>query len=393
MTVALEKSDARADSWYRWHGIVSQPTYRVIEYFKRYGNPVDPTVLDNCSTKAREYAYRAFGPSALVGAVAFLAKHATLPQIGLIFAGLLALEVGRMALHILGCSAQKKNYIHVRGDADEIHSAEPKIMSWNILGFPAGMNYTCGGCIPFRKRFPEIVETIRNESPDIVILQECLMDASVSEAFIKEFTKDYAHFYIHNGPNKFGLESGLLVMTKSFVSEYTFTPFATNDWTMSRGFATLTIPASDEGRPTFAVIGTHMEAGSAPEDAEKRKEQLAQIHAHAESLTVTRVIIAGDLNMDTAKQEERDALSPVLDSIYAPEGLETCTTELNKIRYPDDNSPPKEWIDQISVIRRSGAPVRVLPEFKVIPAYQRVNGRIDSKTALSDHNAAVATFK
>jgi len=389
MTVDLEKSDARAESWYSWHGIVSQPTYRVIEYFKRYGNPADPNVLDNCSTIAREYAYRAFGPAALIGAVAYLAKHVTLPRIGLIFAGLLALEVGRMALHILGCSAQKKNYIHVRGEAAEIHSAEPKIMSWNILGFPAGMNYTCGGCIPFRKRFPEIVKTIRSENPDIVILQECLMDASVSETFIKEFKKDYAHFYIHNGPNKFGLESGLLVMTKSFVFEYTFTPFQTNDWTMSRGFATLTIPASNEGRPAFAVIGTHMEAGSAPEDAEKRKEQLAQIQAHAKSLNhVTTVILAGDLNMNAAEP----VLGEVLDDYYV-HGLETCTTELNKIRYPDDKSPAKEWIDQVAVIKRSEAPERPLTDFKVIPAYHRVNGRIDSRTAISDHNPVVATFK
>src|ERR1700733_541898 len=117
MTVDLEKSDARAESWYSWHGIISQPTYRVIEYFKRYGNPVDPNVFDNCSKKAGEYAYRAFGPAALMGAAAFLAKKATLPQICLLAAGLLALEVGRMALHILGFSAQKRNYIHVRGEA------------------------------------------------------------------------------------------------------------------------------------------------------------------------------------------------------------------------------------------------------------------------------------
>jgi exonuclease III len=391
MTAALEKSDARANSWYRWHGIVSQPSYRVIEYFKRYGNPVDPTVLDNYSTKAREYAYRAFGPAALVGAAIFLAKHATLPQIGLLFAGLLALEVGRTALHILGFSAQKKNYIHVRGDGAEIHSTEPKIMSWNILGFPAGMNYTCGGCIPFRNRFPEIVKTIRDEKPDIAILQECLMDASVSEAFIKEFKKEYAHFYIHNGPNKLGLESGLLVMTKNYVSDYTFTRFKTNDWTLSRGFATLTIPAT-QGRPAFAVIGTHMEAGSAPEDAKKRKDQLDHIQADAKMLPCETVILAGDLNIDAGLKPEREFLENVLVSVNAPPQQATCTNELNKIRYPDAKSPPEEWIDQIAVIKRDKAPKRSLTEFKVIPVYKE-NGKINYRTARSDHNPVVATFK
>jgi hypothetical protein len=77
MTVNFNHSDSTAArSWYSWHGIVSQPTYRVIEYFTRYGNPADPNVFDNCSTKVREYACRAFGPAALIGAVAFLAKIA-----------------------------------------------------------------------------------------------------------------------------------------------------------------------------------------------------------------------------------------------------------------------------------------------------------------------------
>ncbi len=387
MSINLEKSDARAASWYRWHGIVSQPTYRVIEYFKRYGNPADPTVFDNCSTKAREYAYRAFGPSALIGAAAFLTKQATLPQIGLLAVGLLVLEIGRTALHLLGFSTQKKNYIHIRGEAPEIQSKNPKIMSWNILGFPAGMNYTCGGCIPFRHRFAEIAERIRSQNADIVILQECLMDASVPEAFVNEFKKDYAHFFTHNGPNKLGLESGLLVMTKYSVSDYTFTPFDNNNWTLNRGFATLTIPASNE-RATFAVIGTHMEAGSSLEDAQKRNEQLAQIHEHAKTLLdVERVILAGDLNMNAAEPEIQKILGEVLVNFHGS-GMETCTNELNKIRYPDDPAPLKEWIDQISVIKR-GQAEKPLAELKVIPAYQRVDGKINSKAALSDHNAVV----
>jgi exonuclease III len=268
-------------------------------------------------------------------------------------------------------------------------------MSWNILGFPAGMNYTCGGCIPFRNRFPEIVNTIRRESPDIVVLQECLMDASVSEAFIKEFKSDYAHFFIHNGPNKWGTESGLLVMTKSYVSEYTFTLFENDDWTMSRGFATLIIPASNEGRPVFAVIGTHMEAGYGPEDARKRSEQLAQIHAHAKSLhSVRTVILAGDVNIDAGQDNERELLGQVLDGVYGPNGLATCTNALNKIVYPKEKRPTEEeWVDQIAVIKRGDAPERALRDFRVIPVYHKVHGKIDSKNALSDHNALVATFQ
>lgn len=384
MSIDFIHSDSTiAHSLYKLHGIVSQPTYRIIEYFKRYGNPVDPTVFDNCSTKVGEYAYRSFGPFALIGAAAFLAKKAKLPQIGLITAGALAFEVGRLALHLLAYAFQKKNYIHVRGNAPEHLPDKAKIMSWNVLGFPAGMNYTCGGCIPFRHRFTRIAETIRSENPDIAVLQECWMDASVSEAFVDEFKNEYAHFFIHNGPNKLGLESGLLVMTKCPIIDYTFTPFNDN-WTLNRGFATLSISAKDL-RPAFAVVGTHLHGGPT------QKSELNLIQAHAKNLEIERVILAGDLNMDAANSEVRKTLQEILVSVYSS-GLETCTTELNKIRYPDDPDPSKEWIDQISVIKKVKTLEHTVANRKVIPAYERDNGKINSRTALSDHNVVVANY-
>ena len=392
MSVDLEKSDSTAASWYRWHGVASQPIYRVIEYFKRYKTPVDPSVLDNCSTKVREYAYRAFGPLALMGAAAFLAKTVTLPQVGLVAAGLLVLEVGRTALHLLGFAAQKKNHLYVKGDLQSIHIEKPKIMSWNVLGFPAGMNYTCGGCIPFRHRFPGIVNAIQKENPDIVILQECLMDSSVTEAFVNAFKSKYAHFFIHNGPNKWGLESGLLVMTKCYVTDYEFTPFKNNKWTMTRGFATLTISQSNQGRPAFAVIGTHMEAGNTEEDIELRRQQLNQINTYALGLlTIPTVILAGDLNIDAGNdaKKEMGLLKTFLHSVNAPPKSATCTNELSKIVYPDNKDPAEEWIDQISIIRKGRKPDLDISELKIIPAY-KFDDKTDSRRALSDHNPLVA---
>ncbi|HEX2579870.1 MAG TPA: endonuclease/exonuclease/phosphatase family protein [Rhabdochlamydiaceae bacterium] len=389
MSIDLEKSDSTAASWYRWHGVFSQPTYRVIEYFKRYRNPVNPSVLDNCSTRVREYAYRAIGPLALIGAAAFLAKTVTLPQMGLISLGLLTLEAGRTALHLLGFAAQKKNHLYVKGNLQPIQSENPKIMSCNVLGFPAGLNYTCGGTRPFRHRFPQIIETIRAENPDILIVQECLMDASVTEAFVNTFKNEYAHFFTHNGPNKWGLESGLLVMTKCPVTDYKFTPFNNNKWTFTRGFATLTIPAHKD-RPAFAVIGTHMEAGSSKEDFELRRQQLDQINTYAQGLSAyPTVVLAGDLNIDASLAKEKDLLEKVLSSVNAPPKPPTCTNELSKIVYPNDKSPVEEWIDQISIIKKVGKPNLNITKLKIIPAYQ-FDGKTDSKKAFSDHNPIVA---
>lgn len=371
----VTQSDSRVSrSFYYLHGIISQPTYRVVEYFKRFGNPTDPNVLDNGK---HEYAYRALGPLALTGA-ALLISPTALVYIGLSIA---ALEVGRLALHILGYVLQEKDYIHVRTGAPEDPSATPKIMTWNILGFPAGLNYNCGGCIPLRERLAEITATIKSENPDIVILQECIMDASVSEAFIHAFKDEYAHFFIHNGPSPLGIESGLLVMSKSPIAEYSFTPFTTNTW-MKRGFVTLKIPAY-ENRPAFAVIGTHMEAGSDPDDVSNRTKQLAQIHAHAKTLHCTAVL-AGDLNID-AKTDTTE-LDKVLCQVHTEL---TCTNELNKIRHPN-SSPNEEAIDQIGIVKQDSTLLLKLEISKVVRAYHKKDGMIDSRNALSDHHALVA---
>jgi endonuclease/exonuclease/phosphatase family metal-dependent hydrolase len=373
--------------------MASQPTYRVLEYFKRWGNPL--TGMDNYPSRVQEIAYRSFGPAALLGAAVYLSRQVS-PMFGLLtVGGLMALEGARTALHLLAFASQKKNYIHVRSQASEISSARPRVATWNLLGFPAGMNYTCGGTSPFRNRFPGIAKRIRQEDPDIVILQECVIDVLTIEAIIKEFKDKYAHFFIHNGPNKWGIESGLLIMTNCAVLDYTFTPFETNDWTMTRGFATLKIP-QQHGRPAFAVIGTHMEAGGSEKDTLKRTQQLAQIYKHAQSLTdVDAVVLAGDLNIDAALEKDRiqTKIDEVLVDIHK-DGEPTCTNEFNWLRYPHKRgkAPKSEYVDQIALIRRTGADAerKIVQNLKVIPVYTNTQGVPDSKTALSDHNPVFA---
>jgi exonuclease III len=392
MTVNFEDSDSKQSRFlYCLHGMTSQPTYRVIEYFKRWGNPL--TGMANYTSRAQEIAYRSFGPAALFGAAAYLSKKVS-PMFGLFtVGGLMALEGARIALHLLAFANQKKNYIHVRGQAPEISSARPRVATWNLLGFPAGMNYTCGGTSPFRNRFPGIVNLIDKEQPEIVVFQECLLDASVTETIIHAFKDKYAHFFIHNGPNKWGTESGLLIMTKCAVSDYTFTPFETNDWTMTRGFATLKIPKHRD-RPAFAVIGTHMETGGSEKDTLTRTAQLAQIHKYARSLTdVAAVVLAGDLNIDAAIPSEREKtkIDELLIGVHGT-GEPTCTNEFNWLRYPHkkDKSPKSEYVDQIALIRRHAGDVRnVVQNLKVVPVYKK-QGVPDSKTALSDHNLMTA---
>jgi len=383
--------------FYKAEAYLEQPIFRVFEYCKRNGNPLTPNVLDHCASQTQELAYRSFGPAALIGAAAYLcAVPASIGTAAWIAAGAsLTWGIGPLALHLLAYASQSKNYIHIRTDVPEIICHNPKIMTWNILGLPAGLNYTCGGQRPFRQRFPGIAEVIHREQPDTVILQECMLDAKVTEMMIHEFKEEYAHFFIHNGPNTLGIESGLFIMTKNSVYDYSFTLFEKGvSWQKMRGLSALKIKARPEDKlPAFAIIGAHLEPGSGPEDRDVRKAQLAQIHHYAKELTdVPFVIFAGDLNINAVEPEGRQ-LEQVFKGIHK-DREPTCTNVFNKIRYPEDPSPDDEWIDQIALILRNegDAAKNVIQSHKVIPVFNNKEGQPDSSVSLSDHNPLVATL-
>jgi exonuclease III len=386
-----------AQLFYKAEAYLEQPIFRVFEYFTRRGNPHASNLLDNYSTKTQELAYRFFGPAALIGAAAYLyAMPAALPAAALMSAGaMLTCGIAPLALHLLAYASQQKNHIHLRTNAPEIGCYNPKIMTWNILGLPAGLNYTCGGQRPFRQRFPGIAELIHQEKPDTLILQECMLDAKVTEMIIQEFKREYAHFFIHNGPNMFGIESGLVVMTKNSVYDYSFTLFEKGvSWKKMRGFSMLKIKAGPEDlHPAFAIIGAHLEPGSVSEAQDVRKAQLEQIHRFAKELTdVDFVIFAGDLNI-SAVDSEGEQLDPVFKDLHK-EGEPTCTNVFNKMRYPEDKAADDEWIDQIALILRNEADAtqNVIQSLKVIPVFKNKEGRPDSTIALSDHNPLIATL-
>ncbi len=377
MSVNFNNSDSGvARALYQAHGYLSEPAYRAIEFITRCRNPLTPGIFDHYSTKPRELAYRMFAPGLLIAGTAYLVKQMTIRQFCVLSGCGLLLEVVRLSLHLTAVSYQKKNYIHVKGNAKVVKTDTPTIASWNVFGFPAGGNYTWGGCTPFRNRFSEIVETIRKADPDILVLQECIMDAKIPEDFIREFKDTYAHFFIHNGPQNFTLESGLLVMSKCPVLSYDFTPFTEKGGGINRGFATLKIMGREK---TYAIIGTHMEAG----DAEKRKSQLAQIHAAAKKINTDLVIFAGDSNVDMNSPE-----SQVIHQALLYPNLEiTCTNVFRKLRNPKETGVDDEAIDQIAIINRGGELKDKLHKRNVILGYEN-----RSSTARSDHHMLVATI-
>ena len=373
---------------YTVHGYVSEPLYRTLEYVRRWGNPLDPKVFDNCTTKVKELAYRTFAPATLVAGALYF--YDQLPLRELVVLGAVG-EVARLGLHVLGYAAQKKQYIHIRTKAAVTSTTSPIVATFNLLAFPAGLNYTCGGCTPLRNRFSGIVALIREAKADVIVLQELVMDTKTLELFAKEFEQEYAHMFVHNGPNLVGVESGLMVLSKLAVTAYSFTPFNDQYWGMMRGFTMLEAKANpQDATSSFTIIGTHMEAGSTVASNKIRDSQLKQIHDAANKCTSSKaVILAGDTNINmkntVAVQESR--IAEFLVEPYQ-EGPATCTNVFNRARYPEHKYPDEEWVDQVALVRISHDNVQYKKtEQKVLRAYEA-----STKTALSDHHLLVATF-
>ncbi|HUD01972.1 MAG TPA: endonuclease/exonuclease/phosphatase family protein, partial [Rhabdochlamydiaceae bacterium] len=317
---------------YQLHGYLSAPNYRMLQYIVHYRNPLKPGFADNCVSVIAEIAYRLIAPVVLAAGVGYFYvwKALNLRQIGKITGKALVLILTAEAIiflvHLAAYLAQRKKYIHVRGskNAQEVSKESITLASWNIAAFPSGLAYAR----PIWQRFDKIVEKIRNMDADIVVLQECLVDSRLPEAFIEQFKDQYAHFFIHIGPHAFGPESGLLIMSKCAVSNFDFEFFtnrSSTQFNINRGFATLEAKAQRDGLP-FAVIGTHMDARMDMDQnghqldnsigSENRKKQLLQIQRKATQVLCKDqfVILAGDtnINMKDRKARQETGIESVL---------------------------------------------------------------------------------
>jgi endonuclease/exonuclease/phosphatase family metal-dependent hydrolase len=336
MSVNFKQSTSQlARTLYYAHGVISEPAYRTIEH------------MICCTKKIKDFAFQAFASGLLIiWGAAYLLKTMGLRQTSVIsgwgLGALIVYEVVRRIVYFCACKNQKQNYIYVKGKVDSVARDNLVIATWNILGFPAGGNYLWGGCIPIRDRFKGIVDAIRKQNADVVVLQECLIDGKLPEAFIAEFQEKYAHFFIHNGPHGSKIESGLFVMSRFFVRSYDFTPFAAQGNGLNRGFATLEIWLSALSEPV-AIIGTHMEAVDHP----VRAKQLTEIHAAANKLNEASIVVfAGDSNIDmnVPKEVQETKIRDLLVDPYDKQN--TCT---NAFR----SSDPDEKIDQIAEVKRN----------------------------------------
>ena len=290
----------------------------------RLAAPLDPQKFENCNTLTKEIAARTF---IVLGTVFLVVSMPVQVLCGVAFLG-----GGSKLLRAIGFALQTGGFTHIRGKGPEItldpQNPKVKVMSWNVCGVGGGMSLDHGGVVLWRARLDPIIEKIKSEDPDVLILQE-IYDTTLGAALIERLQSDYAHFFTHLGPNVWGSVGGVMVVSKCAVHNFSHTSFTTNNWTLNRGFAELELKAApQDSSPCLKVIGTHLIHGDDLQDKNNRMAQVAQIVrsvAHR-TLPIVPTILAGDLNIER-DQEEGTQLSSRL--VHGYKGSEpTCTNRL-----------------------------------------------------------------
>lgn len=353
----LELSSVMAEPFCAAYGLIS---YRLFA-------PMLPGKFDQCATKTAEVAVRTL---IALGAIAALFLSALYP-FPILFT-VAALGICSRLLRAIGFALQKGGITHVKGNGAEEQLSDGKLsgLTWNICGIdPLSKDH--GGVISFRNRIDRIVENIRGKQ--VVVLQE-VYDTALAEGLIQRLKEDFAHFFIHLGPNTLGSVSGLMVMTKCAVERVAFESFKNNSWSLNRGFLDLELrkkPA--EAGAAISLMGTHFIHGNKDEDRNKRMNQAAQMADYIGKKAIPLpTVVAGDLNDEGIYDE------------WLRHGYEdprpTCTNKL-VAQWDSSMDGPDERIDYVSAVKSMVSDAIKL-ECQLLVA----NDGVDTTTALSDHH-------
>ena len=364
-------------------------SYRLLYY--RLLSPLQK--FESLPSKVQEIAFRGIiATGALAGSLA--AFSFPIPVLG----GAACLGIASKLLRYIGFSLQQDGYTHVKGEIEEktLLDGRFKLMTWNICGLAGGFSIDHGGVVDWRLRLRDILKTIREEDPDVLVLHE-VVDTALAEALIKNLSTNYAHFYIHLGSSLWGVGSGCMVLTKTAVDHFSFASFATNSWKVNKGFVCFGVKESPESvTPSVRVLGSHFHHGYEKEDEDIRMKGVAQmIQKIATRALKLPTILCGDLNI------QRDLPSGKPLEQYLSHGYlgdeYTCTNRLTAQWDPEEGKRIEETVDYVSLVKENlnenGSPLPVSTEgvrLDRVHLSHAFDNTYDTTTATSDHHAVVA---
>jgi hypothetical protein len=337
--------------------------------------PLTVGQFDNASSKMEEVAIRTL---IVLGAVFCFTYPA-------VIIATVTLGAASKIFREAGFYFQKEGFTHIRGKGEEIAlKGQASVMTWNIRGDGGGLIYR-NGVVHWRSRVDRIVDDIKKENPDVIVLQD-VHDISLVETLVGKLEEGYAHFYTH-----LGKDSGLMVITRCAVHSFSHTPFEVG----KRGFETLQIKASKEATtPCARIIGTEL----TPEktNTADRMEQFTQIVNHLSQQTLALpTLFVGSLHLDR-DSEEGAVLSKYLYHSYLrnePTHSEALMSQWASI-YDVRESPT----DFISFFKRNIGSGKILPvtekDIRLLDTHLVRGFEEDksTKTARSDHHGIVTKF-
>jgi len=274
-------------------------------------------------------------------------------------------------------------YTHLQGIAKEKQEdGKYRLMTLNACMLWGGLPIPLGGMRPPSTRMEKMAEKIREEDPDVLVMQEMAFDSA--HQLYGKLKDKYTHFFTRIGPNPPLMESGLLVASKYPVLNAGFIPFP-NQLGIKRGAFWIETPKC-------FVFTTHLEFGHRKEGANERDKQLELIWNKMKDLKEKKpCFLMGDFNMD---QKSYAAIGMPL-KFHDPylkkhstitEATSTCTNVINAY-ICGDKPPDKPWeLDDYALLAK-GPHDRFKLDTQLVQMYDNDK----PYEALTDHRGLILT--
>lgn len=214
-----------------------------------------------------------------------------------------------------GWALQSNGCTHVKGtalDKDFTLDRQVKVMTFNIAAVPGGISYKVAGVPHWKSRIDGIVNMIREQDPDVLVIEEAY-DIAVQEELVRTLKDRYSHFFLSQGTGFLGGlgPGGVMTATKGAVKHFSDHKFDNNLFTQARSFGSFELLEKSNATKAFArIIGTHPTWKEG--EGEQRRGQWQQIQkfiAQRNELDGLPTIIAADTNFERDKEEGQQLLT------------------------------------------------------------------------------------
>jgi len=293
----------------------------------------------------------------------------------------ISLALAGACLEKIADLVKKTPYTHLQGTAAEKQEdGNYRLMTLNSCMLWGGLPIPLGGMRPPSDRMDQMAKKIREEDPDVLVMQEMAFDSAYQ--LYGKIKDKYAHFFTRIGPNPPLMESGLFVASKYPILQSGFIPFP-NQLGIKRGAFWIETPKC-------FVFTTHLEFGHKKDGADKRQSQLKLIWEKIEVFKEKKpCFLLGDFNMDPSHYKKTDLPTKFHDPYMKKhptitESTSTCTNVINA-HICGDKPPQNPWeLDDYALLAK-GPHDRFKLDTQLVQMYDNAK----PYEALTDHRGLI----